>query len=111
MVNQDSTVTINGGTISIRNGDVEKCGALYISYGGSPAPTRDNNSKITVNGGTLRASGKAAAIYISDIKGNCAAVRLQAGTISAASRQNAVRVVSKTATCQISDNIVYVIVE
>ena len=52
----------------------------------------------------------AAAIYISDIKGNCAVVRLQAGTIFAASQQNAVRVVSKTATCQISDNIVYVIV-
>ena len=108
VVNQDSTVTVNGGTISIRNGDAEKCGALYVSYGGSPAPTRNNSSQITVNGGTLCASGKAAAIYISDVKGNCAAVRLQAGTISAASRQNAVRVVSKTATCQIGDNIIYV---
>lgn len=37
---------------------------LYISYGGSPAPTKKNSSKITINGGTFTAGKNFPAIYV-----------------------------------------------
>ena len=64
VVNQDCEITINGGSFTTRTTSSGEYGVLYISYGGSPAPTKKNSSKITINGGTFTAGKNFPAIYV-----------------------------------------------